>query len=233
MTVARSRVAAAWLLGGEILGWFAQLALLTTGLGYLLDDSADELTDTGNLVAWGLIGTIYLAFAALWVHLSVKFGREDHPWFQRVAGFPLVRWFSTIVTFSASLVGLTAAVTLILLRHDPDHLVLYELAAVWTMLVSWALFHWGYARVYQARFLRARGQAPLEFPGTPEPRLADFVYFSFTTGTTFATSDVLVKTTPMRWTVAWHSVFSFFFNALIIVLTMNTISGGFQGTFPG
>ena len=40
-------------------------------------------------------------------------------------------------------------------RDDPDHLAIYELAAVWTMLVSWALFHWGYARVYHGKYLRA------------------------------------------------------------------------------
>jgi uncharacterized membrane protein len=30
----------------------------------------------------------------------------------------------------------------------------------------------------------------------------------------------------MRWTVVWHTTLAFFFNALIIVLTMNVISNG-------
>ena len=39
-------------------------------------------------------------------------------------------------------------------------------------------------------------------------------------------SDVQVMTTRMRWTVVWHTTFAFFFNALIIALTMNVISNG-------
>ncbi len=230
VSAAASRVSALWLLGGEIFGWVAQFALLWTGIRYVVIDDVDEIDETMRLVMWCLIGTAYLLFTALWLHLSVQFGERDHPIFQSVAGFSLVRWFSLLVTFASSAVGLTAALTLILVRNDPDHLAITELAAVWTMLVSWALFHWGYARVYHSKYVRAKGQPPLVFPGTETPRLADFAYFSYTNGTSFAASDVMVTTTRMRWTVLWHSVFSFFFNALIIVLSMNTIAGGLQGT---
>ncbi|MGK0715793.1 DUF1345 domain-containing protein [Leucobacter sp. W1153] len=224
-----SRISAAWLLGGEITGWIAQIALLWLGARYVLIDDGDEIDEALRLFAWCVIGTGYLLSAALWLHLSVRLTNHDHPLFRRLAGFPLVRWFSLIVTFASSAVGLTAALTLILVRDDPDHLAIYELAAVWTMLVSWALFHWGYSRVYHGKYLRTTGRPPLVFPGTDEPRLADFVYFSFSNGTSFSVSDVVVTTTKMRWTVVWHSVFSFFFNALIIVLSMNTIAGGLQG----
>ncbi len=227
---AASRVNAFWFLSGEIVGWIAQIALLWVGARYVLIDDGDEIDETLRLFGWCLIGTGYLTFTAVWMHLSVRFSDHDHPLFRRLAGFPLLRWFSLIVTFASSAVGLTAALTLILVRDDPDHLAIYELAAVWTMLVSWALFHWGYSRVYHGKYLRSTGQAPLDFPGTSEPRLADFVYFSFSNGTSFSVSDVVVTTTKMRWTVVWHSAFSFFFNALIIVLSMNTIAGGLQGS---
>lgn len=229
-SAAAARIGGFWLLSGEVLGWLAQFALLWFGMRYVLIDDGDEIEETIRLFAWCLIGTGYLLFTALWLHLNVRFGERDHPIFRSVAGFPLVRWFSLLVTFASSVVGLTAALTLILVRDDPDHLAIYELAAVWTMLVSWALFHWGYARVYHGKYVRAKGQAPLIFPGTETPRLADFVYFSYSNGTSFSVSDVMVTTTRMRWTVMWHSVFSFFFNALIIVLSMNTIAGGLQGT---
>jgi uncharacterized membrane protein len=49
------------------------------------------------------------------------------------------------------------------------------------------------------------------------------VYFAYTLGTTFAASDVEVRTTRMRWTIVWHSVLSYFFNGLVIVLALNTI----------
>src|SRR5690606_1165793 len=103
----------------------------------------------------------------------------------------------------------------------------FELVAVWAMLASWAMFHWGYSRIYYAIYHNRESEKPLLFPATEHPRLTDFVYFSFTNGTSFAPSDVIVTTSRMRWTVVWHTTFRFFFNALIIVLTMNTISGGF------
>src|SRR5690606_22837454 len=102
---------------------------------------------------------------------------------------------------------------------------LLEFSASWTMLLSWALFNWGFARIYYSRYHRA-AEPPLLFPGTNEPRLTDFVYFSFTNATTFGTSDIQVVTSRMRWTVIWHTTFAFFFNALIIVLSMNVIAKG-------
>ena len=66
---------------------------------------------------------------------------------------------------------------------------------------------------------------PLIFPYTKDPGLLDFVYVSFMVGTSFTPNDVETAP-PIRWTVVWHSVLSFFFNAFIIVLAMNTIMGG-------
>lgn len=228
MTDARRIAAATWALGGEIVGLVAQIVLVVIGVQYILEGDGDE-AESGRLLLWCLVGTLYLMGTVLWLNIDLRLRGADHPVLRRFVGGTVIRWFSTLVTFSSSLVGLTAAVTLILMRSDPDHLMLYELAAVWAMLVAWALFHWGYARIYHSRYFRASGEPPLVFPRTEEPRLVDFVYFSYTLGTSFAPSDVAVASTRMRWTVVWHTVFSFFFNALIIVLTMNTISGGLQG----
>ena len=69
---------------------------------------------------------------------------------------------------------------------------------------------------------------PLVFPYTKEPGLLDFVYVSFMVGTSFTPNDVETAP-PIRWTVVWHSVLSFFFNGFIIVLALNTIMGGSFG----
>jgi uncharacterized membrane protein len=91
------------------------------------------------------------------------------------------------------------------------------------MLLSWALFHWGYARIYERRYRMAPTPPALLFPGTDQPRIVDFVYFSFTNATAFSVSDVQVMTPRMRWTVVWHTTFAFFLNALVIVLAFSTI----------
>lgn len=224
----RSGRGAAWALTAEIVGIVAQLALVAVGANYLFVDEVEEELEIGKLLLWCLLATLYLVCTAIWLSIDLRIRDDDHELQRRVGG-PVMMWFSTVVAFSSSLMGLSAAVTLILMRSNPDHLEVYEMVAIWAMLASWALFQWGYARIYHARFYHAKGKPPLLFPGTERPRIVDFAYFSFTSGTSFSTSDVQVVDTRMRWTVVWHTTMSFFFNALIIVLTMNTITGGLQG----
>ncbi len=214
----------------EIVGMFMQLSLLAVGFSYLLLEEG-TLDATLRLGGWCLLATVYLAGTVLWLNIDLRVRADDPAIIRRLSSIAPVRLFSLIVTFSASVVGLVAATDLILIRdEEPDDAKqVFELFAVWAMLASWALFHWGYSRIYYSHYHRDEARRPLRFPGTENPRLVDFVYFAFTNGTSFAPADVSVATTRMRWTVVWHTTFSFFFNALIIVLTMNTISGGFAG----
>jgi hypothetical protein len=64
---------------------------------------------------------------------------------------------------------------------------------------------------------------PARIVSTSATSLASFV-FSYTIGTSFAASDVETLKPMIRWRVVWHSVASFFFNGLIIVLALNTIT---------
>lgn len=213
----------------EIIGALVQLLLLYLGAAYLLIDDG-EVEENKRLLTWAIIATIYLASTVVWLNIDLRAHHEDHRLLKRASASHLVRAFSTVVTFSSSFVGLAAATELILTRDsENDFAIIYELIAVWAMLASWALFHWGYSRIYYSSYHRYEADRPLLFPGTERPRLIDFVYFAYTLGTSFAPSDVSVATSRMRWTVVWHTTFSFFFNALIIVLTMNTIAGGFGG----
>jgi uncharacterized membrane protein len=61
----------------------------------------------------------------------------------------------------------------------------------------------------------------LEFPGKGDPGPWDFLYFSFVIGMTAQVSDVQVLTTPMRRTVLWHGMISFFFNTVFIAMAVN------------
>ncbi|WP_240422945.1 DUF1345 domain-containing protein [Leucobacter sp. wl10] len=80
----------------------------------------------------------------------------------------------------------------------------------------------GYARIYFSHYHRTP-RPPLELPGTDEPRLVDLTFIN---ATTLSVSDVRVVNTRMLRTVVWHTTLAFFFNALIIVLTMNVIVNG-------
>ncbi len=49
----------------------------------------------------------------------------------------------------------------------------------------------------------------------------DFLYFSYTVGATAQTSDVEVTNTAMRMVCIVHSVFSFFFNTVLVAAAVN------------
>ena len=61
----------------------------------------------------------------------------------------------------------------------------------------------------------------LEFPGITEPGWIEFFYQAFVIGCTFATSDVNVTSKRMRRICVIQGVVGFFFNAIILALTIN------------
>lgn len=249
----RSRRKDAWASGKPPLGqtaelWFGltvfvvdilcQIALMVLGFYIVLGDvfspyEEDHVSIIEFLVTWCIFGTLYGLGAIAATFISSRRAPQplgtlpaDRPlqrFVYRVEHSPIARFITTISTFIVSIVGLTAAVELLVLRNDPDWGFLIKAVAIWTMLLSWALFHWGYARLYARTYRMASDPKPLSFPGNEEPGLADFVYFAFTTASAFSASDVSVMTRRMRWTVIWHSTLSFFFNALIVVRAVNTL----------
>ena len=198
-----------------------QLAMIGLGLTIILAEDDESIVLL--LVLWCLIAGLYWLASVIAVGVSVRRPRGRAPrWIEKADLHPVVAVISTTATFITSVVGLAAATELLVLRHAPGWAGWVEPVAIAAMLLSWALFHWGYARIYDRRYRRA-DIPPLLFPGTDAPRLADFVYFSFTNATNFSVSDVQVMTTRMRWTVVWHTTMGFFLNALIIVLAFSTI----------
>jgi uncharacterized membrane protein len=93
--------------------------------------------------------------------------------------------------------------------------------AILTLLGSWfllgTLFCFHYAHLYYQENKR-----PLQFPnGEHQPDYWDFLYFSFTIAVAAQTADVTVQSAGMRKLVLGQSVLSFFFNLLILGLSIN------------
>jgi uncharacterized membrane protein len=106
------------------------------------------------------------------------------------------------------------------------HLALVALTVLsaWTFLQVMFALH--YAGVY---FQRHKGgiRGGLEFPGTPQPEWMEFFYQAFVIGCTFASSDVNVTSMRMRRIVVIQGVACFFFNAIILALTINVAANLF------
>lgn len=93
--------------------------------------------------------------------------------------------------------------------------------------VAWILLHFIGAIHYTHTQYGGDGpdKCDLGFPGDTPGLFVDMLYFSFTVGMTFGTSDVEVKTSQMRFLVLVHAVASFLFNLFIFAIAVAAISG--------
>jgi uncharacterized membrane protein len=66
----------------------------------------------------------------------------------------------------------------------------------------------------------------LDFPGTPKPDYWDFIYFAFTCGMAFATSDVQITDRHVRKIVTIHCLAAFAFNIGVLAFTINVLGSG-------
>ncbi len=201
-----------------VLHWIAQILLAAIGAVII---ATDELA---WVLAWNVLGTAYAATAIIALATASR---------RPAAGDDLdddtSRWFASAngaitvaLTVVPTLIGVTAALMVIIDGRDESLGVLVKVIGVWAMLLAWGFLQWGFAQVYVLH-ARRRPEPTFDFPRTPRPGLVDFVYFSFTVGTSFAASDVTVVSTRTRWIVTVHSVVGFLLNALIIALSFNTI----------
>ncbi|WP_176597066.1 MULTISPECIES: DUF1345 domain-containing protein [Sphingobium] len=99
-----------------------------------------------------------------------------------------------------------------------------------TLALAWLFSNLVYAMHYAHIFYLAGGKGGdsggLDFPDTREPGYWDFLYFAFTLGMTFQTSDVAVTNGEMRQTALFHCLAAFVFNLGILAFTINVLGGG-------
>ncbi len=95
--------------------------------------------------------------------------------------------------------------------------------AIGTLLLSWLYVASIFSQHYAHAYYLEPGQ--LVFPGTPEPDYWDFVYFATVLSMCCQTSDVAVTSGAMRKLVTLQSLVSFFFNVIIIAITVNVVAG--------
>lgn len=130
------------------------------------------------------------------------------------------------ITVLLSLVILFAVGTLIAGPDKLDRadiiLIVATLALAW--LFANMVFTLHYAHLYYLE-VGGKDQGGIEVPGVKEPGYWDFLYFSFTLGMTFQTSDVTISGAHMRRVVLGHCVAAFVFNMGILAFTVNAIGG--------
>lgn len=99
------------------------------------------------------------------------------------------------------------------------------LLVVGTLAVAWLFSNTVFALHYAFLFYIQDGQGGLDFPKSDEPDYVDFVYFAFTLGMTFQTSDTAITARDVRATVTVHSLAAFVFNIGVLAFTINVLGG--------
>ena len=97
-----------------------------------------------------------------------------------------------------------------------------------TLIIAWLFSNTIYALHYahMAYVQPEAGCVGFRFPGTEAPVYWDFVYFAFTCGMAFATSDVEVTNQQVRKVVTFHCLAAFAFNIGVLAFTINLLASG-------
>ncbi len=179
-------------------------------------------TATRASLAWNLGGLIYLlgAFAVMRRCgvdvIRSRAARQDD------AGFVILAII--LLAIAASFAGIAGLINEAKSASREMKYAYLGLAAS-TIFISWlvtqVVFTLHYAHEYYTPFHVGEKEAGLHFPGEEEPDYWDFFYFSTSIGASSQTSDTEIRSRFLRRLVTVHAIVSFFFNTMVLALTIN------------
>jgi uncharacterized membrane protein len=202
-------------------------AVLGVAVGWLVPDALAHSTATRALIGWNVFALLYLALAIrmMWCakheHILANAVRQDDG---RYTVLTLV-----MLSSGAVLAAVGTQLADVRAMHGVVRSAHLALAAL-TVLSAWFFTQTSFALHYAHDFFLARrcGRAEtLAFPGTPDPRYFDFLYFACVIGTSAQTADVSFTSSASRAVGLGHCVQAFFFNTMVLALTINIAAGLF------
>ncbi len=135
----------------------------------------------------------------------------------------------------ALLLALTALVSMVVLvsvaseMHGGKGDALTTALLIVTLVLAWLFSNSVYALHYAHMFYSRSGgggdAGGLDIKGCPEPDYWDFVYFSFTLGMTFQTSDTDITSRRIRRVSIGHCLAAFVFNIGVLAFSINVLGG--------
>lgn len=176
--------------------------------------------DRSILLAFDIAAVIFLAATV------VMFSRSDTQSIRSRARKEDEGYWGFLLGSAA--VAIVALVALAMELHASKHTGGLQIAlAVCSVIVAWLFMNTIFALHYAHEFYGDSGgkHAGLEFPRSTEPDYWDFVYFAFVIGMTFQVSDVQIGARTIRHVALAHSVIAFFFNVIVIAVSVNIVDG--------
>jgi uncharacterized membrane protein len=193
------------------------------GVAALMFLPGDWSASIRGALAWDLSAAVYLllAFRVMLTCASdvmrARAARQDD---SRMVILAII--LLAIIASFIAIVGLLAEA-----KESPQHLKILRLGlAAATIILAWTEMQVVFTLHYAHEFYRPSGGEKsvaegLEFRGDNNPDYWDFFYFATSIGAASQTSDVSIRTKPLRRIVTLHAIISFFFNTAVLALTIN------------
>lgn len=180
-----------------------------------------------------LIGFDFGAIGFLLSLIPVFNERSPHAMRQHAAENDANRVVLLAIAGAVMLVVLGAIALELAQKNSPPPGIIILIVS--SLIISWlftnCVYGLHYAHMYyQSHIEENRDCGGIDFPETPEPVYWDFIYFAFTLGMTFQTSDSAITSTRFRRIVILHSMLAFVFSIGVIAFTINVLGGGGAGT---
>jgi len=174
----------------------------------------------GTLVAFDVAALVFL------IAVSTLLGSEADGMRKAAAANDANRALLLALSVTVSVVVLVAVAKEVQGKSDTlsTVLVIATLALAW--LFSNTVYALHYAHFYYLLGDDGKDRGGIDIPKCDEPDYWDFLYFSFTLGMTFQTSDVQITSTYVRRVVTGQSLAAFVFNLGVIAFTINVLGGG-------
>jgi uncharacterized membrane protein len=142
------------------------------------------------------------------------------------------RVVALVIVLLAILASFVATGGLLVEAKEASHQLkaLYLVVAAATIILAWAVTQVVFTLHYAHEFYRPSDAASavaqgLVFPVDAHPDYWDFFYFATSIGAASQTSDVAIRSKPLRRLVTLHAIISFFFNTAVLALTINIAAG--------
>lgn len=171
-----------------------------------------------------------------WIMATMAWSTQDHMR-RRAARQDLGRSVILLAIVAGALVSMMAlAYIQKTIKASPEGEPVFYLAMiVATIILSWSLVHTVFTLHYAHGYYGLAEDdddadglvGGLEFPSETQPDYWDFMYFSYVVGMTCQVSDVQVSGRGLRRLALIHGVVAFFFNTIILALTINIIASSF------
>ncbi len=182
----------------------------------------------GTMLAFDIAAAVFLM--SLWSLVQTPHAREMRV---HAEENDANRALLLTISVAVSLVVLVAVFSELLEKASPKPTTVALIIA--TLSLAWLFSNMVYALHYAHVFYvqsdtdkdgKEEDSGGLNFPETEEPNYWDFIYFAFTLGMTFQTSDTALTTTRMRRITTLHCLAAFVFNLGVLAFTINVLGGG-------